>query len=217
MRHRILFIAVLALALGGLGCATTQGGADAGPPGPPTPSEKAVVISSFVSAGLSAAEPGLSWGVEYAADQGQTARCYVLLGLETLVHVGGNYAASVPASGKWLSRFDRIEVNPSRCNPLGPPKVSPETAATVDKLCKALVPPVVAITQGVLSLVGVPCGWRAWAEGIETEVLALPAAITNALAGEPFVLPEVVLRTCPEETPPPATADPLPHPAAVGG
>lgn len=208
MTRKLLLLAALVAALA-LGCASTQTTPDAGPPGPPPPSQTAQVVSGFVSAGLSAAEPGFAWGVEYAADQGQTVRCYWLLGLETLCKVGGSYAASVPASGAWLSKFDRIEVDVARCNPLGtPPKVSPETAATVDKLGKALTGPIVAITRGVMGMSGVPCGWQVWVEGIEAELLALPGAILKALAGEPFVLPEVTLRECPAEASAPAVAAP---------
>jgi len=193
---RILFLACFLLTLG---CATTTvTGPDAGPPGPPVPSETAKIVSGYVAAGLGVAELGLTFGVEYAADQGQDARCYWLLGLEAVCRVGGRYAGTIPASGRWLSKFDEIEVNVKRCNPLGtPPRVSPEVAATVEKLGKALTGPILAVTRGVLTMAGVPCGWVAWAEGIEAELLALPVAIVNALAGAPFILPEVVLRECP--------------------
>jgi len=208
---RSVVLAALLAALTLTSCASTQTtGPDAGPPGPPMPSATDQAIVGYVGQGLPILESGFRFGAQLAADSHQTPRCFVLIGFATLAAAGAEWAPTVQATGEWLTEFPLLKIDPTVCKPNGlVPQVTPETEATVRKLCDALVPPLIAVGKWVMGLTGVSCRWQAWAEGFVAEAAALIKTTYHALAypNEPWVLPKLPLRKCPAEAPPAAAAD----------
>lgn len=202
MKPKLLLLLILSFVLG---CASTQTTPETSPPGPPKPSEVAQTILGYVGTGLPILEAGFRYGVELAVESHQTPRCYVLTGLATLANAGAQWAPTVAETGEWLTEFPELTIDSKVCWPDGlPPKVTPETEATVRKLVDALLPPLTALAKWVMGTTGVSCRWQSWALGFLEEGAALLKTTYHALAfpNEPWVLPKVPLSACPTEGPP---------------